>query len=122
MTSLRDPSDPSVGTLVHRLLDDGRAYVQAEVDVVRATAGARIRSARTGIVVGVAAIFVAQAGLTVLFIALGSALALLVPIWAGQLLAALIALAMAGLMVKYAASHFSPAAALPAPAGPGDQK
>lgn len=120
MTLHRDPADSSVGTLVHRLFEDGRAYVRAEVDVVRTTAGARIRSARTAIVVGVAAVFVAQAGLTVLFFALGSVLALLVPVWAGQLLAAIIALAIAGLMVKYAASQFSPVAALPAPTASGE--
>lgn len=104
----RDPADASVGTLLHRLLDDGRDYVKAEIDLVRDTARARLGSAKTGIIVGVAAIFVAQAGLTVLFIALGSILALLVGPWAGQLIAALIALAAAGLMVKYTIAQFSP--------------
>jgi len=103
-----DPADLTVGPLFHRLLDDGQAYVRAEVEVVRATAKARIGSARNAIIIGVAAIFVVQAGLTMLFIALGSALALLVGVWAGQLLAAVIAFLIAGLMVKYAISHFSP--------------
>lgn len=103
-----DPADLTVGPLFHRLLDDGRAYVRAEVDVVRATTKARIGSARNAIIVAVAAIFVVQAGLTLLFMALGSALALILGVWAGQLLAAVIAFLIAGLMVKYAISHFSP--------------
>jgi len=108
MSPHRDPADLSVGPLFSRLIDDGRTYVQAELDVVRATARARIGSARNAVIVGVAAIFVAQAGLTVLFMALGSALAHFLGVWGGQLVAALIALGLAGLMVKYAASHFSP--------------
>ncbi|GGE77458.1 phage holin family protein [Sphingomonas prati] len=107
MTQAHDPADETVAGLVHRLIDDGRTYVRAEIDVVRATASAKIAATKMAVVVGIAAIFVVQAGLTVLFIALGSVLALLMPIWAGQLLAAVIAFAIAGLMVKYAISRFS---------------
>ena len=120
MSVVRDPSDPSVGSLIHRLIDDGRAYAAAEIDVLRTTASVRVRTARTAIVVGVAAIFIAQAGLTVLFIAIGVMLAWLVGPGFGMLIAAILALAIAGLMVRYAITHISPAAAVPVPVGKGD--
>lgn len=121
MTLLRDPANLSVGTLVHQLIDDGRAYAAAEIDVLRVTATARVRTARSAIVMGVAAIFIAQAGLTVLVVALGVMLAWFVgPGW-GMLIAALLALGIAGAMLRYAVTHISPAAVVPAPdAGKGD--
>ncbi|HEX8446142.1 MAG TPA: phage holin family protein [Sphingomonas sp.] len=112
----RDIADDSVGTLLQRLADDGRAYVRAEVDVARASVRARVGSAKVAIIAGFAALFIAQAGLTVLFLAIGSALAMLMPLWAGQLLAALLALAAAGLLVKYAIAHASPPTGDPEPA------
>jgi hypothetical protein len=111
MTLQHDPADRTVATLMRSLVDNGRDYVRAEVDVARETVRARVASARVAIAVGVAAIFFVQAGLTVLFMALGSALAPLVGIWAGQLIAAVTAFAIAGIMVKYAISHISPPAA-----------
>ena len=105
-----DPNE-TIGEVASRLVDDGKAYLRAEVDATKAMAGARLRAARTGIIVGVAAIFVAQAGLTVLFVAIGWVLAIWLPQWAGLLIAALLALVLAGLMVRYAIGHISPSTA-----------
>ncbi|WP_240499922.1 hypothetical protein [Sphingomonas montana] len=79
------------------------------MDVVRETARARFASAKVAIAVLIAAIFVVQAGLTVLFLAIGSGLAHWLGVGGGQAVAAVIAFAIAGIMVKYALSHFSPA-------------
>jgi hypothetical protein len=109
VSTAREPTEASIGTLVHRLVDDGKAYALAEIDVVKSMATERVNAAKTGVIVGVAAIFVLQAGLTVLFVGLGFLLAELVGLWFGVVLSALIALGLAGAMAYYAATHITPA-------------
>jgi hypothetical protein len=45
-----DPQDESIGTLLGRLADDGRAYVKAEIGVYKAIAARRAARARSGLI------------------------------------------------------------------------
>ena len=46
----RDPREESIGDLFGRLIDDGRAYARAEVDLLREIARHRAGRARSGLV------------------------------------------------------------------------
>ncbi len=50
MADAGDPQDESIGTLLGRLADDGRAYVKAEIGVYKAIAARRAARARTGLI------------------------------------------------------------------------
>jgi tetrahydromethanopterin S-methyltransferase subunit E len=45
-----DPQDESIGALLGRLADDGRAYVKAELGVYKAIAARRAARARNGLI------------------------------------------------------------------------
>jgi tetrahydromethanopterin S-methyltransferase subunit E len=45
-----DPQDESIGELLGRLADDGRAYVKAELGVYKAIAARRAARARNGLI------------------------------------------------------------------------
>jgi hypothetical protein len=48
VSAAREPTEASIGTLVHRLVDDGKAYARAEIDVVKSMATERVNAAKTG--------------------------------------------------------------------------
>ena len=50
MADAGDPQDESIGALLGRLADDGRAYVKAEIGVYKAIAARRAARARTGLI------------------------------------------------------------------------
>ena len=50
MADAGDPQDESIGTLLGRLADDGRAYVKAEIGVYKAIAARRAARARSGLI------------------------------------------------------------------------
>ena len=50
MAEAGDPKDESIGELLGRLAEDGRAYVKAEVGVYRAIAARRMKRARNGLI------------------------------------------------------------------------
>lgn len=107
-----DRSEESISGLVRQLVDDGRAYVHAEIDVVRATATARVKSVRLAVILAVASLLFIQAGITVLFVGIGALLEGLIGQgwlghWGGLVLSAILALAIAGGMLWYAVTHFS---------------
>jgi hypothetical protein len=45
-----DPKDESIGALIGRLAEDGRAFVKAEVSVYKAIAARRMARARNGMI------------------------------------------------------------------------
>lgn len=84
-----DPRDESIGDLFGRLIDDGKAYARAEVDLYKQIAVHRAGRARSGAVLlgaGAALLFAALIALT-LGAVLGLA-ALTGPLLAGVIIAA----------------------------------
>lgn len=70
-----DPRDESIGVLVRRLIDDGRAYARAELDLLRQIARHRAAKAKRGAMllgVGITLLMLAQTAL-VLALVLGLA-------------------------------------------------
>lgn len=81
----RDPRDESVGDLVRRLVDDGKAYAKAELGVVKAIAKRRIARAKVGAILLVVGILLLMSAQTALVIALILGLATLIgPFGAGM--------------------------------------
>jgi hypothetical protein len=78
-----DPKDESIGELLGRLAEDGRAYVKAEVGVYRTIAARRMKRARNGLI--------ALAIGIVLMICSGTALLLGLVLWLSPLLGPLLA-------------------------------
>ena len=100
-TSRREAERP-VGELVHQLVEDGKAYARAEIDVAKAIASAKAKALAIPAGVVFAAMLVAQSAVTVLAVALFFALTLVMnPIFAG-LLAFLLFGALAGGLAWYA--------------------
>lgn len=50
MADAGDPEEESIGALLGRLAEDGRAFVKAEVGVYKAIAARRMKRARTGLI------------------------------------------------------------------------
>ena len=50
MADAGEPKEESIGELIGRLADDGRAFVKAEVDVYKAIAARRMARARNGLI------------------------------------------------------------------------
>lgn len=90
--------EASIGELVSRLIDSGKAYVHAEIALLRQTGLAWFARARVALVLVVVAIFIVQAALTVLIAALGMTLAHWLGTAGGLALGAVIGLAVAGLL------------------------
>jgi hypothetical protein len=87
-------AEPPIGELFGRLGEDGRAFVQAEIGLVRAIARHRIGAARNGLIALVAGILLLNAALITLIVSIALALAPLV----GPLLAGLITFAATALV------------------------
>jgi hypothetical protein len=89
-----DPRDESIGDLFGRLIDDGRSYAKAEIDLYRQIALHRAGRARTGLVALIAGAVLLLSSLTALILGLVLGLAELIgPLLAGLAIAALLALA-----------------------------
>lgn len=88
--------EPSVGEIVQRLVEDGKAYARAELGLVKAIASARASALASPLgLIGAAVLFI-QAAVTVLAVATFFALLPLVgPVFAG-LIAFLIFAGIAG--------------------------
>ena len=91
-----DEDEAPVGELFGRLIDDGKAYAKAEVDLVRARAEGQVSRAKVPAILGAGAIAFAFASVIALVLTLVLALASLLGPLAGGLLATLIALLIAG--------------------------
>jgi len=95
-----DPREESIGDLFGRLIDDGKSYAKAEIDVYRQVALHRAGRARSGLVAVVAGATLLLSALTALVMGAVLGLALLIGPWlAGLAVAALLALA-GGLLIR----------------------
>ena len=87
-----DPNEESIGDLFGRLIEDGRAYARAEVDLLRQIARHRAARARTALIMLGAGAVLAFSALTALVLGLVLGLAALIgPLLAGVAIAALLA-------------------------------
>lgn len=82
------PHDEALGAseAVVQVVDDARAYATAQVELYKAIATARLRAAKSGLILGGAAVFLLGSALTALFVGLILALSTLT----GPLLATVI--------------------------------
>lgn len=99
--------DPSIRDLIGRTVDDGKAFVRAEIDLYRTIATAKATSLVWPVVMIVAAIFLVQAALTTLLAGVGLGLAVHLGPLGGFAVAALIGLAVAGLLAFLAYRSFA---------------
>lgn len=91
-----------IGELVHQLIEDGKAYARAEVDLVKAIASAKASALAVPAGLLVAALFIGMAALNALAFGVVLALAKFVgPLLAG-LIGMLLLAAIAGGMVWFA--------------------
>ncbi len=96
----------SLRDLIARLIDSGKAYLRAELQLVRKTVKLRLIEARTLAVFGIGAAVLAQAGVVALVAALGLALAPLLGPAGGLAAAGGLALLVAGVLGWLAVRHF----------------
>jgi len=84
-----EPKDESIGELLGRLADDGRAYVKAELSVYRAIAARRAARARSGLIALAIGAVLLISSITALLLGLVLWLATLIgPLLAGLAVAA----------------------------------
>lgn len=80
-----EPRDESIGELFNRLVEDGRAYARAEIDLIRQIARHRAAKAKTGAILLGAGVTLLLCSLTALVLALVLGLATLIgPFGAGM--------------------------------------
>ena len=91
-TNYEDPQDATIADLTHRLVDDGKAYVRAEINLYKQIAAYRAQKAKSGLVLVAVGGVLALAGFIAFLVGCVMALATLV----GPLLAAVIVLAITG--------------------------
>ena len=98
---VQDPREESIGDLFGRLMDDGRSYARAEIDLYKQIALHRAGRARTGLVALIAGGVLLLSSLTALIFGFVLGLAVLIgPVLAGLAVAA--ALAIGGyVLVRY---------------------
>ncbi len=94
MADAGDPKDESIGALIGRLAEDGRAYVKAELGLYKAIAARRAARARNGLIALLVGAVLLVASVTALLLGLVLWLAGLIgPLLAGIAVAALLILA-----------------------------
>lgn len=87
-----DPREESIGDLFSRLIDDGKSYAQAEIDLLKQIARHRAGRARTGLILLGTGAVLALSSLTALILGAVLGLAMLIgPLGAGLVVAALLA-------------------------------
>jgi len=87
-----DPRDDSIGDLVGRLIEDGRAYARAEIELLRQIARHRSARARSGAIALAVGVVLLLSSLTALILGFVLGLATLVgPLAAGLIVAAILA-------------------------------
>jgi hypothetical protein len=89
---VEDPREESIGDLFGRLIEDGRSYARAEIDLLKEIARHRAGRARTGLILLVAGGVLLLSSLTALILGLVLGLAALTgPLLAGLIIAAVLA-------------------------------
>ena len=95
MTVGGDEEEKSIGELFGQLVDEGKAYAKAELGLAKVTVEAKAEGARKPALLGAAALLFLIAGVVVMSMTLALALATLVGLLAGGLIAALVTFAIA---------------------------
>jgi hypothetical protein len=104
---------PGIGTLIGRLVEDGKGYARAEVDYVKALAGERMRAAKSGVIFLVAGLVLLHGALIAVFVGLVLSLATIIgPFWS-MLIVVAVASVIGGVLAKIGVSHFQRAKAGP---------
>ena len=94
---MQEPDDERpIGDVVHQLIDEGKAYARAEVELAKAQAQAKVAEFKLPAILLFSALLFAQAAVTVLGVTIALALAPLVGPLAGGLIAVLLTGGMAG--------------------------
>ncbi len=100
-TPAHDPRDEPIADLVSRLIEDGRSYARAEIDLLKQIARHRAGRARTGLVLVAAGAVLGLSALTALVLGLVLGLATLIgPLAAGLVVTVALA-AIAFLLVRF---------------------
>ena len=100
---MQEPEDERpIGEVVSQLVDEGKAYAKAELDLAKASAEAQADWAKKPVMVGFAALLFLQSATTVFAITIGLALATLIGPLAGGLIATAIALGIAAALGLWA--------------------
>lgn len=86
----------SIGDLFGRLIDQGKGYARAEVDLVKAIATAKVDTLKLPVALFAAALLFVIAGVVTFCITIALALATLIGPLAGGLIATVVAFAIAG--------------------------
>jgi|SRR3954471_5142399 Putative Actinobacterial Holin-X, holin superfamily III len=102
-----DPGPPErpVGELVHELIEDGKAYARAEIDLYKTIAAAKGKALALPVGLFVAAFLVGMAALTALAVGVVMALTTLIGPLAGGFVGMLIFAVIAGLLGWYGYSR-----------------
>ena len=96
---MEEPGDEKpIGEVVHQLIDEGKAYAKAELDLAKAQALAKAGELRIPAILLFAALLFAQAAVTVLAITIAMTLAPLIGPLGGVLVAVLVAGGAAALL------------------------
>lgn len=96
---MESPDDEKpIGEVVHQLIDEGKAYAMAEVELAKAQALAKAAEFKLPAIYLFTALLFAQAAVTVLAVTIALALAPLIGPLAGGLVAVLLAGGAAGLL------------------------
>ena len=98
MTRLDAGQEPPLRELAARLIDNGKAYVRAEVNLVKTTVSTKAGLAGPAVAMIVVAVILVQAAITVLIAALGLLLARWLGLAGGFAAAAVIVLAGAAML------------------------
>lgn len=105
---LKPPNDPGpsstdnerpIGELVHELIEDGKAYARAELDVVKAMATAKINALRLPAILFGAGLVLLLAAISALAYGVAAGLATLIGPLAGGVVAFLLFAAIAGALI-----------------------
>ncbi|HEX8257716.1 MAG TPA: phage holin family protein [Allosphingosinicella sp.] len=103
----QNPVDPSIGDLIHQLVDDGRSLVGAEVNLYKQVALYRAGKAKTGIAALVAGGLLAFAGLIAFMVGLVMGLADLIGPVAGGLVVLAVTGIVAFILARWGAAKMS---------------
>lgn len=102
MLKTADPLPPEderpIGEIVGDIVDDGKAYARAELEVAKAIATAKAKALKVPAILLVAATFIAMAALNALALAIVITLALLMPPLLAGIVACLLIGAVAALL------------------------
>ena len=103
-----EQDEAPIGDLVGRLIDQGKDYARAEVDLAKAVATAKVDTVKLPLLLLAAALLFVIAGVVTLCITIALALATLIGPLGGGLVATLFAFGVAAGLAFFAKSKLSP--------------